>query len=216
MEHSRVAEFFAHLSRQNRAERTITEYRKVLRDLFRYLDWGSAPPSQITTAQLKEYVGSLEERGLATKTIRFRLFTIKRFFGFLVDEGDLEKSPAESIGPPKLSRPLPKVLTQSQIRALFEAMRGSSIARRDLTLFYVIYSCGLRVSEAVRLKVEDIDFAEGALRVRGNGARNIPLHPATTRLLKEYIAERQPQGYLFPGRGGRPLTARNVEMRLKQ
>jgi site-specific recombinase XerD len=214
--HSQAAEFFVHLSRQNLAERSITEYRKAMRYLFNYLDWQDAPPSEITTAQLKEYIASLEEKGLATKTIRTRLFIIKRFFGFLVDKDYIEKSPAESIPPPKWTRPLPEVLTISQVRALFDAMRGGSVARRDLLLFYLIYICGLWVNEAVRLKVEDVDFADGILRVRGSRARNIPLHPATTRLLEEYVAERQPQGYLFPGRDGKPLTGRNVEMRFKQ
>jgi integrase/recombinase XerC len=91
--------------------------------------------------------------------------------------------------------------------------------RRDQMFFRLVYVCGLRVSEAVNLRLEDIDFAEGTLLVIGKGdkERQVYLKPNLLWALKEYIAESKPRTYLFSGRGGdSTITRWNMEGRLKK
>lgn len=219
MEYDEVSDFIAHLHLKNLSPGTITEYEKVLRSVFEHIDLGDSSPGEITAAQLRDYVASMQQRGLAANTVSNRVLVTKRFFGFLLAEGYIREDPSLRLPRPKVGKRLPKALTIPQVQSLFAAMDGNSRAeRRDKVLFQLMYAGGLRVSEAVGLKVDDIDFADGALRVIGKGdkERRIYLKPYVLEQLQQYIARNDLDGCLFPGRGGGHITARNVEMRLKK
>jgi site-specific recombinase XerD len=94
----------------------------------------------------------------------------------------------------------------------------AAVERRDEIFFRLVYACGLRLGEAVRVRVEDIDVASGALRVVGKGdkERRIYLKPELLAELTSYIQRTGVETYLFPGRSGNePITRRNMEMRFK-
>jgi len=214
-----VSDFMAHLRLKNLSPRTIEEYQKVLNSLFQYVKLGDSSPSQITTRQLRDYVANMQQRGLAAKTVSNHVLALKRFFGFLLAEGYIPEDPSRRLPRPKVGKRLPKGLAVPQAQALFAAMDSESRAgRRDKVLFQLIYAGGLRVSEAVGLKVDDIDFTQGTLRVvgKGNKERRIYLKPFVLKQLQRYITENELDGYLFPGRGNSHLTDRNVQMRLKE
>jgi integrase/recombinase XerD len=98
---------------------------------------------------------------------------IKRFFGFLLAEGYIEEDPSQRLPRPKVGKRLPKALTITQVQDLFAAFKGETpTERRDQMFFRSVYVCGLRVSEAVNLRLEDIDLAEGTLLVIGKGTKN--------------------------------------------
>lgn len=214
-----VTDFIAHLRLKNLSPQSIVEYEKVLKGLFDHVALGDRSPKEITAAQLRDYVAGMQQRGLAAKTVSDRVLVLKRFFGFLLAEGYIKEDPSLRLPRPKVGKRLPRALTIPQVQALFAAMgEGSRTGRRDRVLFQLIYAGGLRVSEAVGLKVDDINFAQGTLRVIGKGdkERRIYLKPHVVEGLRQYIAREDLDGYLFPGRGGGHVTARNVEMRLKR
>jgi len=219
-EHPEVRDFIAHLRLKNLSPRTIVEYRKVLNSLFDHIGLGDSSPAEITTAQLRDYVASLQQRGLAPKTVSNHVLVIKRFFGFLLAEGYIEQDPSLRLPRPKVGKRLPKALSIPEVQALFAAFKGETAAeRRDRIFFQLVYGCGLRITEAVNIKLKDIDFAEGTLRIigKGNKERQVYLKPNLLQALREYIAETNPRTYLFPGRGGdRPVTSRNMEERFKR
>ena len=219
-EHPEVADFVAHLRLKNLSPRTITEYEKVLNSLFAHTGLADSSPKDITIAQLRDYMASLQRRGLAAKTVSNRVLVIKRFFGFLVAEGCIEEDPSLRIPRPKVGKRLPKALPIADVRALFAAFTGErAVERRDRICFELVYACGLRISEAVNLKVKDIDFTEGTVRIIGKGSkeRQVYLKPSLLQALREYIAENELRTYLFPGQGGnRPITCRNMEDRFKK
>ena len=220
MEHPEFTDFIAYLRLRNLAPATIKNYRGVLKRLFNSIDLGPSPPSQITAAQLRDYVANLYEQELAPKTIRIYVVVIKRFFGFLLAEGYIEEDPSRRIPTPKVGKRLPRALTIPQIQALFAAMSDEAPAgHRDQVFFKLLYTCGLRMGEADRVKVADINWEEGWLRVigKGNKERRVYLKPYLVDALREYIEESEVQGYLFPGRDGKGhLRGRHMGRRLKR
>ena len=89
------------------------------------------------------------------------VLVIKRFFGFLLAEGYIEEDPSQRLPRPKVGKRLPKALTITQVRDLFAAFRRETpTERRDQMFFQLVYVSGLRVSEAVNLRLKDIDFAD--------------------------------------------------------
>lgn len=220
MEHRESSAFIAYLHLKNLSSRTIEEYGKVLRSLFNYLGLGDSAPSQITATQLRDYVASMQQRGLAAATVSNHVLVIKRFFGFLLAEGYIEEDPSRRVPRPKVGKRLPKALTVTQVQDLFAAFKGETpTERRDKMFFQLVYACGLRVSEAVNLRLEDIDFTEGTLWLIGKGdkERQVYLKPNLLQALREYVAESKPGTYLFPGRSGdKPITFRNMDVRFKQ
>ena len=219
-EHPEVTDFIAYLRLRNLAPATVEKYQQVLKRLFDHIDLGPSPPSQITTAQLRDYVASLYERELAPRTIRNCVVVIKRFFGFLLAEGYIEENPSRRIPTPKVGKRLPRALTVPQVQALFIAMSDETPrGHRDQVFFKLLYACGLRVGEADRVRVADINWEEGWLRVigKGNKERRVYLKPYLVEALREYIEEGEVQGYLFPGRDGQgPITCPPINRRLKR
>lgn len=216
-EHAQTKDFLAFLRLKNLSPLTIALYRAVLHDLFIHLDPVPDSPGQVTSAQLRSYVAALYERGLAAKTINDRVVIMRRFYGFLAAEGHTASDPARGLPVPKVGKRLPKALSIDETKRLLAAMSGESgRSRRDRTLFTLMYSCGLRVTEAVTLRVEDINLADGSLQVVGKGdkERRGYLKPALVDLLRGHIAVAGVTGYLFPGAHGGHLTARNARDRL--
>ena len=217
-EHPQVSDFIAYLRLKNLSPRTIALYRDALTKLFEHVGLGRSAPGQITTAQLREHVTSLLDRGLAPKTVSNRVLAIKRFFGFLLAEGCIQHDPSRGIPLPKVPRRLPKALTVPEVRALFSAMGdGTRAERRDQIFFKLVYACGLRIGEAIRARVEDIDWEQGWLRVIGKGdkERRVYLKPYLVAGLRDYVEENGLKGYLFPGRTDH-MSVSGISARLKR
>jgi integrase/recombinase XerD len=209
-----LADYEAYLRLKGLSPRTIEFYLHFLGHLFQFLEVEPAEVSSLTTAHLRSYVASLQERGLADRTVASEVHSIKIFFRFLLDEGYIDRNPAERLPTPKVKRRLPKTLSVEEVRDLFRAMDGTSrVDRRNKVLFHLCYVAGLRIGEAVSLKLSNLDFDEGTLRVVGKGdkERRIYLKSYTVELLEQYIEESGVTDFLFPGRGGSHITANTVQ-----
>jgi len=219
IEHPDARDFFDYLRLKNLSARTITEYQWVLKDFFRSCPPDLPAPQDVTIAQLRDYVAGLQTRKLGAKTVGDRVVILKRFFGYLLVEGRLTSDPAQRLPMPRVGKRLPKALTLNEMQAFFSVLSTDSrLGRRDRVLFELMYAGGLRVSEAVGLRVEDIDFADCSVRIIGKGdnERRIYLKPEVMQLLQKHIESEPLAGLLFPGRNGNPLTPRLVELRIKR
>ena len=117
----------------------------------------------------------------------------------------MEEDPSQRIPIPRVGKRLPQALTIPQVQALFTAMNDETPAgHRDQVFFKLLYTCGLRMGEAIQVRVTDINWEEGWLRVigKGNIERRVYLKPCLVQVLREYIEESEVEAYLFPSRDG--------------
>ena len=97
---------------------------------------------------------------------------MRGYFRFLVEEGVIEADPSEQLETPRSGRPLPSVLTVSEVQLLLSAIAIDDVASaRDRAIIEILYGCGLRVSELCTLTLRDLDLDEGLVRVIGKGAK---------------------------------------------
>lgn len=211
-----VSEFEAQLRLQAVSAGTLKHYRYCLKGLLHFLPPETNEVAQITAAQLRAYVASLQARHLADRTIERQVGALKTLFRFAVTEGYLERDPAARLPLPKVGRRLPRMLTPDQVRALLDIIRqGTSKSdKRNFVVFYLCYTCGLRISEAAALQREQLDLGEGMLRVIGKGdkERRIYLKPVTVQVLEDYLQENHIQDYLFPGADQGHITATALQI----
>lgn len=214
-----VREFLAYLRLRNFASSTVSNYRRALQDLFRHCPVGFASLPEVTPTHLREHVADLQARGYAAKTLYDRVQSLKQFFAYLVTEGHLKTDPARRLPLPKVGKRLPKALSLAEMEALLHAVRKAPhLVLRDRVLIELLYAGGLRIQEALHLRVEDCDLSDGSVRVIGKGdiERRIYLKLPVLKRLRGYIEQGKLADWLFPSRDDQPLSAEVVRNRLKQ
>mgnify|MGYP001627919324 CR=1 FL=1 len=175
------------------AENTIHSYRLDIRKLIKWLDSANltVSPIAITKETLQEFVYQL------AKTVNPRsqsrvISGLKGFFNYLIFEGYRADNPLELIESPNIGRKLPDTLSQTEIDRLINAIDLSHPqGERNRAMLETLYSCGLRVSELIGLKVSDLYFDEGFIQVigKGNKQRLIPIAPLTQKYIMMYKNE---------------------------
>ncbi|MEA3545503.1 MAG: tyrosine-type recombinase/integrase [Thermodesulfobacteriota bacterium] len=177
---------------------------------------------QLDLLVLRQYLAGLHKTCTRTSIAR-KLSALKVFFRFLIREGVLTDSPADSLSTLRREQYLPKVLSAEQVGHLLDRSPAGKrlLVLRDLALFELTYSCGLRVGELTALDVGAVDFENRQVRVlgKGNKERILPIGRAACSALQNYLAERgspdQHDALFLNHRGGR-LSARSVQRNLKQ
>jgi len=196
---------------------TVESY---LRDITRLAEYatsrGAKTPEQLSAAQLREFIYFLKDLGLAPTTIRRQISAIRTYFKFLVGEGMAARDPSERIESPKRWRKLPAVLTVPEMDKLLAAPNTDEpLAIRDRALLEFAYATGVRVSELVALKLQDIMFEDGIARVFGKGAKErlVPVGRRALGAVALYAREIRPmldrgktRGFLFVNARGTPLS----------
>lgn len=220
--------FKRHLATErNLSERTVDAYLRDLRQLETFLCRtgaslsGSDSIHRVDLLLLRKFLADLHRRNSRTSIAR-KLSAIKVFFRFAVREGILDGSPADALTTPKREQYLPRVLSVDQIGTLLDKPVAGNILLllRDLAMLELIYSCGLRVSEAVSLDMDSFDFSGQQVRVLGKGRKErvLPVGKTALRVLATYLEMRggdQDQGAVFLNHRGGRLTSRSVQRNLK-
>ena len=222
--------FLAELRRQNASEHTVRNYASDLDQLVSYFTIpGEANPTveEIDQLAVREWMGHLYEQRLTAVSMRRKLAAVRSFFKFLLREGLVEKNVARMVRTPKAPKTLPAVMTAEQTNALVDGVTGAAdkferpYPVRDLAIFELLYGGGLRLSELVGLNLDDFDFNERWIRVRGKGKkeRQVPYAGKASAALDRYLAIRQPgleshQALFLNHRGGR-LTDRGARAIVK-
>ena len=176
------------------SENTVESYMRDLRQFAHFiLRQYDVTPRKVERTMIERYMGWLFERG-REKTSQARcLCGIRSFFNFLLVNDQIETSPAEFVDTPKFGRPLPDILTTDEIDSIIATVdMRSTKGLRDSAMLEVLYSCGLRVSELTSLRLGDLFFGEGYIRVTGKGdkQRLVPVSGAAREKIQRYLDDR--------------------------
>ena len=175
------------------ATRTAAAYGHDLAQLVEFLEQRDVyEPTDVDSAELREYVYWLKESGRAPGSIRRKLSSIHSYFGFLQAEALIESDPSELLEGPKAGRKLPTVLTHEEIETLLASSNGDDpLADRDRAILELMYAAGLRISELITLRLRDVELNEQLVRVRGKGSKEriVPIGEPATQALQRYLRE---------------------------
>ena len=209
------------------SKNTIDSYSKDIEKLYLFLDVNeiNISPISINGSVVKQFIYDIAKKVNPRSQARI-ISGLRSFFDYLVFEDYRNTNPTDLVETPKIGRKLPDTLSQEEIDILISAIDLShSQGERNRTILETMYSCGLRVSEVVTLKISDLFFEEGFIRVlgKGNKERYVPIHQQAQKYIliyqKEIRTHIQPQkGFedtLFLNRRGKELTRQMIFMILK-
>src|ERR1700694_267905 len=181
---TQIQRFLEELRRENVSAHTLRNYGS---DLGQFLDYftvkdkcGAGPRpalNDIDGLAIREWLGHLYQQRLTAVSMRRKLAAVRSFFKFLVREGIVETNVARLVRTPKAPKSLPRVMTAEQTNQLVDGVTPAADRferphpERDLAIFELLYGCGLRISELVGLNLDDFDFSERWIRVRGKGRK---------------------------------------------
>jgi integrase/recombinase XerD len=195
---------------------TLSAYRADLVGLERWLEERGSHINTATRPELQAFLAWRVEQGARPRSTARQLSSFRRFYRYLLRENALKEDPTAQIAMPKIGRALPKSLTEEEVDSLLGApATRDALGHRDRTMLEVLYATGLRVSELVNLKINQVNLNQGVLRIVGKGDRErlIPLGEEAVKWLNEFsqgarleiLLERQTD-YLFPTRRGERMT----------
>ncbi len=225
-----VAAFLEHLEKERQVSpHTLTAYRRDLEAFTEFLNRHTGGEWDFTTVDrlaLRGFLGELERRGLARRSMARALSAIRALYRFLQTHHGLERSPVRAARTPRAARKLPGYLDRDRTELLFESAEQRAAGpdpagQRDLAILELFYSSGLRLSELTGLNLSDLDLLSDQVKVRGKGRKErlVPLGSRASRALRGYLKRREEETRtvrgdrhaVFVGRQGRRLTPRTVQ-----
>ena len=199
---------------------TVSTYSAEVRLFLKFLNANGRDVGKATIADVTDYIIRRQLDGVDPRTLAKSSSAIRSFFRFLVLEGESPANPARLLDSPHAVMRVPRFLQPQEVDRLLAACpRGSPLAQRDRALFELIYSCGLRVSEAIELTVDQVALAQRVVRVMGKGSRErlVPLGERARAELAAYLSvvrpgllRAVPVNWLFLGHRGRKLSREAV------
>ncbi|WP_165730481.1 site-specific tyrosine recombinase XerD [Polaribacter sp. 20A6] len=209
------------------SKNTIDSYTRDLEKLMLFLEENeiNLTPITIDEESIQQFIYEVAKKVNPRSQARI-ISGLRSFFDYLIFEDYRETNPTDLIEAPKIGRKLPDTLSEDEINSLISAIDLSHPqGERNRTILETLYSCGLRVSELITLKISDLFFEEGFVRVigKGNKQRFVPIHYAAQKYISSYIkdirAHIQPQkGFedtVFLNRRGKGLTRQMIFIILK-
>ena len=202
---------------------TVASYSSDVRDFLAWIDSAGVPVGDVRTDHIVQYFGTLE--GLSKRSQARFLSSLRSFFKWTVLEGYVKDNPCDAVDTPKIGRHLPAVLSEDEVSAIIDSVdTGSWNGLRDRAILEVLYGCGLRVSEVVGLKISNVYFKEGFVRIvgKGNKERLVPIGGMALEAVSDYLAVRpEPsdtasEDILFLNRDGRALSRVSVFTMVKR
>jgi integrase/recombinase XerD len=201
------------------SQNSVAAYVNDLTKLITYLEMNYAKvnPLKVKLEQLKGFIAWLNERDISPRTQARTISGIKSFYKYLLIEGKLMSDPTALIETPKIGRKLPDVLSMEEIDSLIDAVDLSKPeGQRNKAMLETLYSCGLRVSELVNLKITNLFFEQGFIKVEGKGEKErlVPVSGKAIEEVNRYLnnyrkklnVAKDSENILFLNRRGKKLS----------
>ena len=212
---------------KNSSPKTLENYTLALRLLREWLGDRFTKWRNLTPDHFRAYLFELQKAELARSTVRLRFAAYRSFYKFLVHRRGYPKSPVAEVELPKADKPLPVVLTLTQIEELLalpmkselEGQAPSWMRERDAAILELFYSTGLRLAELASLDVEDIDTVNESVRVMGKGSKErlVPIGSFAMKAMQVYRSAAEVfEGPLFISKLRKRLSTRSINSVLKK
>ena len=204
------------------ATNTIEAYRRDIREFLEFLAGNRLSPEEVEHRELLQFLQQLYQR-LSPRSVARKIVSVRSFYRFLILDGYLANDPTETLEAPRTLHSLPKYLSQDEVERLLQLPDVTKPhGLRDRAMLEVLYATGLRVSELVHLRAEDVNFDVGFIRVigKGNKERVVPLGETAQDWLNRYLREAYPRfkrkapgsRALFLSQKGGPMSRQNFWM----
>ena len=208
-----IAQYLEYLElEKGLSQNTIDAYRRDLSDFSKGID----DIEKIDRMAINTYVRKLRENHLAPTSVIRKIASLRGFFKWATSTGIITKNPASTLEQPKVPQRLPKVISIKEI----EEMLHNNLNPLEHVIMELLYSCGLRVSELVNLKLNDVDLNSKYIRCFGKGSKEriIPMGEMAKDVIKEYLPKRElllkkyniNTKYLLITSNGRKITRQDV------
>lgn len=203
---------------------TVRAYATDLKRFASFLSERDKEAGEAERTDVIDFMDLLRNEGYSIPSICRYLSAVKSLNRYLVIEGFREHDPSENIQLPKRWERIPKALTIREVRRLLETELPGRTPLRDGAMIELLYSSGLRVSELVGIRVADIHFDAGFIRVIGKGSKErvVPLNGRAIERIRRYVQEersrllgRRPSAYLFVTKAAKPMTRQRFWQALK-
>jgi integrase/recombinase XerD len=185
------------------SDNTQESYRRDLTQFSIWLNQQSSSLIAVDAALVQDYLDVRLQQKLSSRTSARFLSCMRGFYRYLLRENRIQENPVALVDNPKLSRPLPKSLSEADVESLLAAPDLSDpVGLRDRTMLEVLYACGLRVSELVELTMPQVNLRQNVVRVMGKGSKErlIPMGEEAAAWLARYLREARPVLLYFPAR----------------
>ena len=208
------------------SKHTRSAYRTDLRSLAGWLEGRGGALQRASRADLMAYMGWRLAAGYQARSSARMLSCVRSFYRYLLRQQLISEDPTRDVAMPKLGRPLPKSLSEADVERLLAAPdTEDSLGLRDRCMLEVLYATGLRVSELVGLRLDQLNLRQGVVRVTGKGSKErlVPLGEEAMTWLEQYLHSARiqllagrPADVLFPSRLGQMMTRQTFWHRIKQ
>lgn len=214
---------------------TLDSYSRDLKGFGEFLEAGGKGLASFARSDILDYLDTLREKNYSAASACRLISSLKGFCKFLLMEKFIEEDPTENLQSPKKWERLPKALSVDEVKEILSASGAlarkgkkslqSAFAFRDSAMLELLYSSGLRVSELVNLRLQDINFDAGFLRVVGKGSKEriIPMNARAKEKIKEYVHGFRPflmkkrySEYVFVTLRGAPMTRQRFWQTMKR
>ncbi|MFH1025313.1 MAG: site-specific tyrosine recombinase XerD [Nitrospirota bacterium] len=225
-----IQAFLTYLTAEKGLSRnTVASYQLDLKKFHAFLSGKAKDFLSFSKADIVDFIQKLRDENYSAASICRFISTIKGLCKYLLVENRITEDPSENLQSPKRWERLPKAISIADVKTLLESGHPNNLSEpvvnRDYVMFELLYSSGLRVSELISLKLEDISFDAGFLRVMGKGSKEriVPLHMRALGRLKRYVSLKRPEilrkkssSYLFITRRGGPMTRQRFWQTMKK
>jgi integrase/recombinase XerC len=225
-----ITSFLSYLQFEKRySSHTLIAYEEDLQQFFTYLHEQFSMPepalTDIAPAFIRSWLASLKEAKNSAKTINRKISSLKSFFKYHLRTGQLEQSPMTTIVSPKIPRRLPVYVEQKDTHTLFQHVEFPDdwSGKTDHLILLIFYNTGMRLSELVNLKENQVNAAANTIKVlgKGNKERVIPVSPALIKEINEYMTLKNTltspdRVYLLVNEKGRKLYAKYLYYAVKK
>ena len=177
------------------SDNSLEAYSRDIANFFCSLNGEKTHPSDVSQEDILKYIMALS-RYKAPRSVAQHLSAIKTFFRFLTSEGHITSNPARLVDSPKIPRTLPHTLSVKEVERLLGAVNpNTTLGLRDQAMLELAYATGMRVSELVGVKLQDINLETGFVRVMGKGRKErlVPIGSRAREVVQKYISESRPQ-----------------------